>query len=77
MATTIQLEEKVKEKLDEMKIHPRETYNKVIERMIESCMGEEEELSPQTIKNIEKSLDDIKNGRTYSHEEVKRRLGLR
>jgi predicted transcriptional regulator len=76
MSTTIQLEEKVKEKLDEMKLHPRETYSKVIERLVGNEV-EEEELSPQTIKNIEESLDDIKKGRTYSHEEVKRRLGLR
>lgn len=76
MTTTIQLEEKVKEKLDEMKLHPRETYSKVIERLVENEI-DEGELSPQTIKNIEESLDDIKKGRTYSHEEVKKRLGLR
>jgi len=76
MITTIQLEEKLKDRLDKMKIHPREAYGKVIERLIEN-ESEEEELSPQTIKEIEEALDDIKKGRVYSHEEVKRRLKIR
>ena len=76
MVTTIQLDEKIKEKLDQMKVHPRETYGKVIERLVENEI-EEEELSPQAIKDIEEALDDIKKGRVYSHEEVKRKLGLR
>lgn len=76
MVTTIQLEEKVKEKLDEMKLHPRETYNKVIERLLEDNV-KEDELSPEAIKRIEQSLDDIKKGRTHSMKEVKKRLGIR
>jgi len=36
-----------------------------------------EELSPQTIKNIEKSLAEIKAGKVISHKDVKQRLGLK
>ena len=36
-----------------------------------------EELSTETIKNIKKSLEDIMKGRTYSHEEVKKKLGIK
>jgi hypothetical protein len=39
--------------------------------------SEAEELCPQTIKNIEKSLEDIKAGRVFTLDEVKRRLGLK
>lgn len=76
MVTTIQLEEEVKSKLEEMKIDPRETYSKVIERLIKNEISEQE-LSPQTIKNIEEALDDVKKGRVYSTKEVKKRLGIR
>lgn len=72
MATTIQLEERIKTKLDKMKLHPRETYNKVIERLLHNTA--EEELSPQTIRGIESALNDIKNNRLYSTAEVKKRL---
>jgi len=76
MATTIQLEERVKAKLEGMKIHPRETYSRVIERLIKYS-GEEEELSPEAIKNIENALEDVKKGRTYSTAAVRKKLGTR
>lgn len=74
MVTTIQLDEEVKKKLEMMKIHPRETYNEVIKRLIESS---EEEFDVQTIKNIEKALEDVKKNRVYTTKEVKRKLGLK
>jgi predicted transcriptional regulator len=76
MVTTIQLDEKTKHKLEELKSYSRETYNDVVERLIRS-KEEEERLSPTTIKNIESSLDDIKKGRIYSTSQVKKKLGLR
>lgn len=76
MATTIQIEEKIKSKLEEMKIHPREPYSKVIERLIKYS-GEEKELSHETIKNIEKALEDVKSGRTYSTDRVRKKLGIK
>jgi len=76
MVTTIQLEERIKNRLEEMKIYPRETYNKVVERLIQFS-GEEEELNPQTIKNIERALEDVKKDRVYSTKEVKKKLKIR
>ena len=75
MVTTIQLEERIKDKLEEIKIHPRETYSRVIERLIRNDM--EDELSPQSIRNIEVALEDIKKGRLHSTKEVKKRLGIK
>jgi len=76
MATTIQLEEKTKEELERVKLFPRETYNEVIIRLIMTNQ-EETELSEQTIKNIEKALEDVKKGRLYSTEEVRKELGIK
>ncbi len=69
MTTTIQISNNVKTILDRMKMLERETYNDIIERMIEDDM----ELSEKTKKELEerrKSRDLI------SHEEVKKRFGL-
>ena len=69
MPTTIQISDNVKSILDKMKMMDRETYNDIIERMIEDDM----KLSEKTKKELEerrKSKDFI------SHEEVKKRLGL-
>lgn len=75
MATTIQVTEETKDALERMKLFPRETYEEVICRLIE-ISKEEEELSTETIKNIEKALEDVKSGRLYSTEEVKKELGI-
>jgi predicted transcriptional regulator len=76
MVTTIQLDEKTKEELEKVKLFPRETYNEVIIRLVMTSQ-EETELSEETIKNIEKALDDVKKGRLYSTEEVRKELGIK
>ena len=76
MGTTIQVEKGVKNKLDSLKIHPKESYNKVIERLIK--IGTDEgELSDEAIIGIEKSLEDIKAGRILTMKQVKERAGIR
>ena len=76
MSTSIQIDKQTKKHLDKFKNHPRETYNEVISRMIHAMYEQTEDLSPQTIKNIEKSLAEIKAGKALSHKDVKQRLGL-
>jgi predicted transcriptional regulator len=70
--TTIQVSKKTKELLDRLKISTRETYNDVIEQLIEDG----KELSDQAIKDIEEALEDYKEGRVISHDEVKRQMGF-
>ena len=72
MPTTIQISDNVKKTLDIMKMLERETYNDIIERMIEDDL----EINEQTKKDIEEAKKRIKTGRFVSHEEVKRRLGI-
>ena len=74
MVTTIQVTEETKDALERMKLYPRETYEEVICRLIE-ISKEEEELSTETTQIIEKALEDVKSGRLYSTEEVKKRIG--
>jgi len=76
MVTTIQVEEKTKEELERVKLFPRETYNEVIIRLVMTSQ-EETELSEETIKNIEKALEDVKKGRMYSTEKVRKELGIK
>jgi len=69
MSTTIQISDKVKIVLDKMKMIERETYNEIIERMIEDDL----DINERTKKELEerkKSKDFI------SHEDVKKRYGL-
>jgi len=68
MPTTIQISNNVKSTLDRMKMMERETYNEVIERMLE----DELELNEKTKKEIE----EARKGKSISHAEVKKRFGL-
>ena len=72
MATTIQISDEVKEYLDKFRIMNRESYNNVIEFMIEDSL----ELNEKTRLEIEAARKDIGAGKTISHEEAMKRLGL-
>jgi predicted transcriptional regulator len=72
MATTIQIEKEVRDELSNMKIHSRETYNDVLERMIEDL----QELNQETKKEIEKALKEIKSDKFKKHEDLKKEMGF-
>lgn len=56
--------------------HPRETYETVIARLLKNTQ-EDNVLSKAIIKNIEDGVADIKAGRVYTSEQVKKKLGLK
>ena len=56
-----------------LKIHPKESYNKVVERLL-TLRTDEGELSDETIRDIEQSLEDVKAGRTVSMADVKQKF---
>ena len=71
MVTTIQVDEDLKKKLDELKVHHRETYNDLIQRIIENCSFENKEdlidtievmSNPETMRNIAEAMERINKG---------------
>lgn len=62
-----------KKRLKEMKRHPRETYEEVIVRLIDSS-EDAEPLSDEAIRGIEESLEDIKAGRLVTLDEARAEL---
>jgi predicted CopG family antitoxin len=69
--TTIQISKDLLENLKAMKIHDKESYEDLIWDLIEDRM----EFSEETKKNIAKSEKEIKEGKTISLEQLKRKLG--
>jgi len=55
-----------------MKLHPRETYEEVLERLLEDLR----ELNEQTKKEIEQAIRDIKAGKFRTHRQLKDELGF-
>ncbi|HHX11162.1 MAG TPA: hypothetical protein GX729_07365 [Firmicutes bacterium] len=56
-----------------MKRYPRETFDDVIRRLMDTA-EDDEPLSDEAIRGIEESLRDIKAGRLYTLEEARAEL---
>lgn len=72
MTTTIQIDEDIRDKLNDMKMHPRETYNDVLERIL----GDLNELNTKTNNEIKKAIEEIESGMYKNLEEMMKELGL-
>jgi predicted transcriptional regulator len=72
MVTTIQISGQLLETLKKKKQYDRESYEEVIWDLVEDTI----EINEETKKEIEQARADIKAGRFYTHEQVKKRLGL-
>ena len=72
VTTTIQLSQDMKKILEGMKLHPRETYEEVLERLLEDL----QELNEQTKKEIERAIREIKAGKSRTHQQLKDELGF-
>jgi len=85
MVTTIQIDESLKNKLDKLKIHHRETYNELIQRLVicnssenadkESLIETIEVISdPEAMRSIARGVEDYNKGRFKTLEQIKKEL---
>ncbi len=70
MATTIQVSDSIKKRLEDFRLFGRETYNEIIERLIEDST----ELNEKTKKEIEMARKQIKKGRFKTHEQLAKEM---
>ena len=70
--TSIQIKKDTKLKLDSLKISKRDTYNDIIENLLEDSY----ELNKETMEDIQKAIEEYKQGKSHSLEEVKNQLGF-
>jgi len=73
METTIKVSKQIKDTLGKMRMYHRETYNDVIELMIEDNL----ELNDKTKKEINEAKKRISKGEFYTQEEVETMFGLK
>jgi predicted transcriptional regulator len=72
---TIKVSAGVKGRLDALKIHPRETYNDVIERLIARAT-DPDPLTDDELRKLEEAREGRRRGRTYRHDQVLAELGF-
>ena len=72
--TTVQLRSETKEKLTGLKLHPRETFDELIDRLADAAF-DNEPLTNEEIADIRASEGDIKAGRVRSLRDIMKDLG--
>ena len=72
--TTVQLRSETKEKLTGLKLHPRETFDELIDRLADAAF-DNEPLTNEEIADIRASEQDIKAGKVRSLRDIMKDLG--
>lgn len=72
--TTIQINTQTLERLKMAKQYDRESYEEVINNVLDEV--EEETLSDKEIEEIKQSLEEVKQGKVHSIEQVAKNLGI-
>jgi hypothetical protein len=73
--TTIQVRPATRTRLEALKTHPRETYDEVVNRLLDMA-GDQEPLSEETLHKIEEGIREIRQGKTRTLDEIAQELGI-
>ena len=76
-ATTIQISTLTRQRLERLKDYARETYEDVINKLIDIMAEENMELSEQTKKDIEEARKEFRAGKGIPLEQVLKKAGLK
>ncbi|MCX6698491.1 MAG: hypothetical protein NTV68_00970, partial [Methanomicrobiales archaeon] len=71
---TVRISLRTKAVLDDLKIHPKESYDDVIGRLSHLAY-DNEPITDEELQALREGLDDIKTGQTRSLEEIMKDLG--
>jgi predicted transcriptional regulator len=74
-ATSIYIRNDLKDQLNSLKKHPKESYNDIIERLLTLAI-DDEPLGEEAIKGLEEALEEIKAGVFISEEEIMKKYGV-
>lgn len=72
---TVRIDPATKSLLDDLKVHPRETYADVIDRLARQAI-DDEPLTEDEAADIAEAVEDIRAGRVLSTAQLRRELGL-
>ena len=73
--STISITKDLKERLQALKQHPKESYNDVIERLVTLAV-DQDPLNDEAIKGLEEALKDIRQHRLHSEAEIMDEFGV-
>ena len=68
---------RTRDRLEHLKESPDESYDAVISRLCDRMAGSDAPLSDETLREIEKSLAELRKGISQTHEEIVQELVAR
>ncbi|MFY9194613.1 MAG: hypothetical protein WAN99_04485 [Methanoculleus sp.] len=68
-SVTVRIDSSLRDRLNALKTHPQESYNEVIGRLVDIAV-DEEPLNDEAIRDLERSLEDLRARRVYTLDEV-------
>lgn len=74
-ASSIYIREDLKNQLNSLKRHPKESYNDVIERLITLAI-DDDPLSEEAIRGLEESLEEVRQGKLIPEKEIMKKYGV-
>jgi predicted CopG family antitoxin len=74
-ATSIYIREDLKDQLNSLKRHPKESYNDVIERLVIMAV-DEEPLGEDAICGLEEALEEIRQGKLIPESKILKKYGV-
>jgi len=75
-ASSIYIREDLKDQLTSLKRHPKESYNDVIERLLNLAV-DDEPLNEETLQGLEESLQDVRQKHLISEKEIMEKYGVK
>jgi predicted CopG family antitoxin len=75
-ASSIYIREDLKNQLSSLKRHPKESYNDVIERLVTLAV-DDEPISEETLRGLEESLKDVRQGNLIPEKEIMKKYGVK
>jgi hypothetical protein len=78
METTIRINPKTKEELDQFRQYKNESYDELVRKLVYLVKLSEKSprLSKKTLKEIKDARENVKKGDFYTEEEAKKILGI-
>mgnify|MGYP000344227897 CR=1 FL=1 len=73
--STMKISNETKQEISNFRNYPKEPLESVVKRMMKTY-EEDLTLTAEDIADIQESLEDLKEGRVYTHEQVKKEFGL-
>ena len=75
-ASSIYIREDLKTQLSSLKRHPKESYNDVIERLVNLAV-DDDPLSEEALQGLEESLKEVRQGKLIPEKEIMRKYGVK